>query len=406
MEDPALNWKKYLLTYIAALLLILFVIGGANLLIDPHGRLRWVDIDNFNNIKFTFKNHGRIGKANSIIQCTYDAVILGSSRAETGLNPAHTAFGNRSVFNAALKAASMYELNRMAAHVLQQQNPEIVIIGLDFIAFNGQRQISDDFAESPLASQQSTRSLLRYALSLETLQESWLTADWNMRRSIKPCEYKGYAGQGRPRGLPRIAFDTMYKRFVTNDALYANYIVSDEHMSLLGNSLRELTKSGVQVYIFISPVHASHIEIISQLDLLIEFEDWKRELVRVTESVNSDLNESNKITLWDFSGYNSITMEAVPPEANEKYMSWYRDSSHYSSRTGNLILNQILNPQNSMHQIPEDFGIPLNSATIENYLQQQRSKALQYRNEQPAEIKHIKMLIRSMQENDSNNLTP
>jgi hypothetical protein len=406
MEDPALNWKKYLLTYIAALLLVLFVVGGANLLIDPHGRLRWVDIDNFNNIKFAFKNHGRIGKANSIIQCTYDAVILGSSRAETGLNPAHTAFGDRRVFNAALKAVSMYELTRMATHVLQQQNPELVVIGLDFIAFNGQRRTADDFSVSPLADQQAIGPLLRYALSLKTLQESWLTADWNMRGSIKPCEYKGYAGQRRPRALPRIAFDMMYKRFVMNDALYANYIISDEYMSLLGNSLRELTRSGVQVYIFISPVHASHIEIISQLDLLIELEDWKRELVRVTESVNSELNESNIITLWDFSGYNSITTEAVPPEADEKYMSWYRDSSHYSSRTGNLILNQILNPQNSMHQIPEDFGIPLNSATIENYLQQQRSKALQYRNEQPAEIKHIKMLIRSMQENDSNNLTP
>jgi hypothetical protein len=48
------------------------------------------------------------------------------------------------------------------------------------------------------------------------------------------------------------------------------------------------------------------------------------------------------VRLWDFSGYNSVTTEAIPPFGSKDRMQWYQDSVHFSRRTGRAIVDTVL----------------------------------------------------------------
>ncbi|NEQ62463.1 MAG: hypothetical protein F6K53_35770, partial [Moorea sp. SIO4A1] len=84
------------------------------------------------------------------------------------------------------------------------------------------------------------------------------------------------------------------------------------------------------------------------------FEEWKRRLVEITP-------------VWDFSGYNSITTEAISEE-----MKNYWDSSHYREEVGDLILNRLFSYQ--AHTVPEDFGVLITPDNVESHLGKVRNE--------------------------------
>ena len=93
-----------------------------------------------------------------------------------------------------------------------------------------------------------------------------------------------------------------------------------------------------------------------------------------------------KITpVWDFSGYNSITTESI-----SERMDNYIDNSHYSPKTGDLVLGRILSFQTE--KIPEYFGILLTSDNIESHLKQIRLDGEIWRKENPVEVNLVKTI--------------
>ncbi|NEQ87322.1 MAG: hypothetical protein F6K26_47080, partial [Moorea sp. SIO2I5] len=79
-----------------------------------------------------------------------------------------------------------------------------------------------------------------------------------------------------------------------------------------------------------------------------ELEKWKSRLVEIT-------------AVWDFSGYNSITTEAIG-----EGMKNYWDSSHYREEVGDLILNRLFSYQSQT--VPEDFGVLITPENVESHL--------------------------------------
>ena len=87
-------------------------------------------------------------------------------------------------------------------------------------------------------------------------------------------------------------------------------------------------------------------EAIEVAGLWSTFEEWKREVTKITP-------------VWDFSGYNSVTIEPIGDRMNN-----YLNSSHYSTETGTLILNRILSFQ--PQTIPDNFSVYLTPENIED----------------------------------------
>ena len=136
------------------------VVISINAVVDPHGRLLLVDKTGFNELKLTVPFDNRTGKALALRQCDYDTIILGTSRAESGIAVDQPPFDAARTYNAALKAATMYEMRRLVEYALQYRSLRRVVIGLDFVSFNERAISFDDFDDSPLASPPSAGSLV------------------------------------------------------------------------------------------------------------------------------------------------------------------------------------------------------------------------------------------------------
>lgn len=55
-----MNLRRYLIIYGFTVLLLLFLIGAINLVVDPYGRVRWIDKPWFNQLKMRpGQTHGR-----------------------------------------------------------------------------------------------------------------------------------------------------------------------------------------------------------------------------------------------------------------------------------------------------------------------------------------------------------
>ncbi len=326
-------------------------------------------------------------------------VYLGSSRAETGLSPDYGGFNKAPVYNAGLKGSSMYEIYYLVKYLLRHQQPQSVVLGLDFFLFNENQRTQDDFALSPLAEDWAAVATFTNLVSTQTLYESWYTLKENISGRATACSYNGQQVSKRNGTLPREAFDKILTRYVSNPALYGDYELSKEYLELLRSALEALIAADVKVYAFISPAHALHSEAILELGLQETFEDWKRRVVEVVTNANDNKGGEQHIILWDFSGYNSITTEAVPDESTGDYMRWFRDSSHYRPVVGNMVMQRITGKASAQTELPPDFGRMLSSDTLEALLSDQRAAGMVYRQANVDELEHLRTLIRDARAN-------
>ena len=129
-------------------------------------------------------------------------------------------------------------------------------------------------------------------------------------------------------------------------------------------------KNRIKLILFISPCHGTHWEAMKRKDKWSNFEEWKRKIVEISD-------------VFDFSGYNSITTEAI-----HNNMKNYTENSHYTPQVGNLILNRILSYKEE--EVPEDFGILINQENIESNLEKIRQDREFWAKNNPDEVKFIK----------------
>jgi hypothetical protein len=83
--------------------------------------------------------------------------------------------------------------------------------------------------------------------------------------------------------------------------------------------------------------------------------------------------------IWDFSGYNSITMESLPLETK-----FYDDCSHYTPKIGNLLIGKILGKENL------DCGHLLTPANVRSVNEQIRTDREKWLLTNPASIQDLK----------------
>jgi hypothetical protein len=380
------TWRRYGLWYLTAVLLLSLLVAAVNAVIDPQGRIMLVEKPGFNEVKLTFNN--RQGKARALRQCDYDALILGTSRTETGIRVEQPALAERYAYNAALKAATMYEMRRLVAYALEHQNLKTVVIGLDLTSFNSKGSGLDDFYKSPLAESVSPNLMARYLVSLQTLKQSYYTLKWNRRKSAKTCEDRGEQIPRRNAiASPdvRTAFDFVLKRYASGQ--YYDYKVGAQHLRYFSEALDDLQQAGIEVVVFIAPMHATHVELLREMEMLDVFHDWKRQLVLIVAEVNAQDPEAQPIALWDFSGYNRLTTEYVPLPEESTTMRWYKDSAHFNQAAGDLLMNEMFGLS------PAELGVRLTPTTIEGLIQAEGRASDLYRSQNPAEIARLQEML-------------
>jgi hypothetical protein len=151
--------------------------------------------------------------------------------------------------------------------------------------------------------------------------------------------------------------------------LYKNYHLSQEELDNLKEIIDICKQRKISIKIFFSPVHAAQLEAIHTAGLWPVFEEWKRQVVKMTPA-------------WDFSGYSSITTEPINDQ-----MENFVDSVHYQDKIADLILNRLYNYHKE--RVPPNFGPLITPANIESHLNKIRAERQAWLKTKPAAVKFV-----------------
>lgn len=394
--------KSYLIKVGAITSIVLIIIASFNALVDPFGFFGSLIMPKFNQEKPEIQTHVRMIKAHQIRLQKPDVIILGSSRAETGLNPEHPAFsvpqGKR--YNLALHSANIYEILRYLEHAQSVHPLKHAVLGLDFFMFNANKQNEADFVEERLAPMYSgwLKDIFQALFTYDGLMSSLNTIE----RQDKPgIQYFPNGFRDDKNHWEQIQKKGGHHQAAINNEKYTLYALDGFTFFALSNQqqkspgLHSFQKiltfckvNKIQLHLFISPIHVRKMLLLHQIGLWEEFEHWKKSLVLHIE------NNAPEYSLWDFTGFNDITTEPFPLiEDKTAQMKWYWESSHYKKETGVLVLNNILNDSPADKKASPQFGIKLTTQNIDQHLSNQRAGRQKFISKYPEIVEEISGLI-------------
>jgi hypothetical protein len=133
-SDP--NYRRFVTGLAAFVAVPPFLLAALVVTVDPYYVFGSPDLPGINAVRPLYEPHIPVAKPYQIRRINPDAVILGSSRAEVGLDPQHPGWAGRLVFNFGLPSATSYEVTLAFLHAQAGQSLKQAVVGLDFFAYN------------------------------------------------------------------------------------------------------------------------------------------------------------------------------------------------------------------------------------------------------------------------------
>lgn len=358
------QYKSYQIVFFASCFFLLLIVGFSNIIVDPYGFFNSPKISFLNKNKPELEKNLMLAKATEAKFINAKTIILGSSRVMSGLDISHPILGDKEVvYNLGLPGTNLYQVLKYFKYTLTYQNHvEKVILGLDFFMFNDNLQNLDTFNEARLNGDFSIEDLMDNSLSISTLKASISTILANIKHQKSSISQESTTKK----------FRRWLTNFLSFEGFYKTYDLSEDRLENFQAIIDLCQKNNLDLEVFISPIHATQYEAITISGIWSTFEQWKREIVKITP-------------VWDFATYNSITTEAISDN-----MISYIDSSHYSQHTGNLILNRILSYK--LETVPQDFGVLVTPENIESHLEEISENRELWQKEHPEESQLVYQL--------------
>ena len=367
---------RFLCGYAVCLAAGIGLVSGWNLLVDPYDMYHGWTRHGFNHFKsHTAGQYDRMSKARHIARRRPDAIILGTSRADWGLDPSHPGLQAVSpdYYNASLAGATMYELLRYMQHAHAVNPLKQVILGIDLEMFNT-RKTRYSFSEHRLAvtAEGDPNWRQRAADSVATLfSQDALEANHDTRhlsrkhKDVTRAELLDPGSAYYETRDPEEAWK-IYQLGVRQARLNLGQLESDlrlymEQAGYLNEFLAFAHRERIELIMYITPYHVSHLETLRTTGQWTVFEYWKRDLAARNATIAKEWDR-DPFPLWDFSGYHRFATEPHPTDDDPNHvMTWYRESSHFRKITGDMILDVITG-----RAMPETgFGRRLTVETVE-----------------------------------------
>jgi len=400
------------------------------LVVDPYGLYRWVEIDGLNKIKPKGGVHGQLVKPYRVLAVRPRTLILGNSRSEAGVDPGSSVWPDelRPVYNMAMPAMGIDTAIRSLEHVIASgSKPVMVIAGVDFFDF---LQPGSPRAQVPAQAPQPTELERRLLTGrdgppnrdrfLQVLKDhgTMLFSLNSLIDSLQTLVMQRFPDQS---DLTALGFNPMteFTRFVRVDGHHVMFrqvnttylrsylranptIYSPGHQtSIKLEQVRKLVHicraAGIRLALYIHPYHAHMLESYRISGLWPAFEEWKRALLKTLAAEALESPANVMVPLWDFSGYNAITTEAVPGASERgRAMNWYWEAGHYKGSVGDLMVPRILGLTAGTSQEVPAFGTLLTQDRIESHLQTLRESRQGYADRYAGDVEALEKLAGSI----------
>jgi len=416
-----------LIAGLSAWLLLSFVLAF-NAAVDPYGMYRLIEIQDFNSHKPAIYHRVRLFKAYDVRRIKPSAIVLGTSRSHVGLrmshegwDPAATPRYNLSFDGATTKEMYFYLRHADAVHPLKQ-----VVLALDtYHPTLVTASARPDFDPDLLLETRSFTSPLRTVLadlkilsSIDTLNASVKTL-WSQNDG----EPGWFAADGQRLGeiffrrheeafqkSPRDYFDEIDRLEVgfkldrscpipakrTSRSTEPPNSADETSLGYIRRIVEFCHARHIDLRIFITPEHAHQTEISAAVGAWPSIEKAERDLVRLLSEDTAQHPGEPPIPLYDFSGYNSVTTEPLPPPGSREEMKYYWDSSHFKEVVGDFVLDRLFGIDHPERPIPKDFGRRLNADTIESAMAEMRAGQIAYRRSHPQDVATIRSSVDSV----------
>lgn len=384
--------------YAVLVLLLAFAlvggVAGANWLVDPYGLFNSPLIEGFNGRKSKAHRKIRFVKAWQMRDRRAEGLIVGSSRSEIGLRPDHSCWPTTRNYNGALSGANMYEVRRYYQHATAVGPVDTVVVGLDFFMFNKHRGIRTGFDEDLLAldpAGRPNRTVSQWG-RVQSLFSAFTLVD-SVGTVAEQKEDRYFTADGRLILLPLLV-DKPRRHFRKTEQMFhtiilfpgpaRRYELGADALEEYAWMLREAHSKGRTLHLVISPMHARFSMALHGMGMEPTLEAWKRQLVAINDGLAKEFGAA-PFPLWDFSGYNEVNNELVPkPSPENRKMSGFRDPSHYTTETGDRMLNQIFGCSDG------GFGVRLKTNNLESHLADQRLARDAYMKSHPDDVAELK----------------
>lgn len=378
--------------------------------VDPFGVfLKW-RIPGFNQAKIIRPDYTRFAVPYQTFVHRPDGVLLGNSRMERSMDPGRPAFKEYAerTANLATAAATGMETYRVLQHAHLLKPLSLAVVGLDESLFKPSLRIRDKNFPQRLLQPQTNRmgyffsrlvrdslfSLTAFRVSLETIlsQKKW-----------PPYSY-AFEGPGWTLAIKRrkleigthALFQMVEKKFLKFPAARRDRLSREdifqgkiERWTHFRKLIRLCRENNVHLVFLIHPSHARMQEVVRVSGDWEKWERLKRDLVKIIAE-EENRTPGGSIPLWDFSGYNSITTEPVPPLGDkEAEMNYFFETSHNTIQASNLVIERIFGYEDPSGSVPEDFGFLLTPETIESHLKSIREKQREYHASHPEDVREV-----------------
>lgn len=382
---------RYLLHFFAATLAIAGLAIGITWFTDPYGIYR-DDAKLSNPEKPLWIANERVFKTVRLTKTASDVVFLGTSRTDIGIGPEHQVLAGKRLLNLAVFAQNIEESRRLMTGSVENSHPGIVVVGLDFFAFNALNPPPSDYVDENFREWRAATLLL--SISSLAGAKQVLKAKPNAFPG-ECCDKHGFrypTNLETLKGGYKAAFNRSERGFLLDDKWLTypqcTYAFDNGHGQNMLDHYRAMLKLAhrhkIDLRLFISPVHARLLETLTAAGLWQQWETWKRELVSINEQ-EAAIAGKTVFPFWDFSGYDPISTETVPPpEDQQTLMKWFQDSSHYTRAAGQKIVQRLF-----VTPAQDDWGKILSSENITEHLQSIRQARHRYELSHPDDLADI-----------------
>lgn len=396
--------QRYVLGALGCAAAVLGSVALTNWAVDPYDFWHSAQLTGLSMHKPEISIYRRLHEARAVQLQQPEALILGTSRADSGLSPDHPVFAGTSTYNAATPGQPLVDTRTFLESTPSARR---VVLGLDVFVFNCLKPNVTDPAliRLPLAER------AKLLLSFTTLSSSVRTvlyrggvpkAQWNAKGMWLMNDADIVAAGGHRAYARETEREQFFKHnyaqpfSVQCDGKKPASRPFDEFKAIL--ELAQARK--IDLRMAISPAHARIWETLDQAGLWHDWEAWKRRLVQINDQVASDYG-ARPFPLWDFSGYNPITTEPFPAEGDTTTaMRWYFESSHFRPVVGDLMLSQIHGKASA--DAPADFGVQLEQGMLDAHLQGIRDQRQAWRANHADDVAEVRASKQQAQQTGKN----
>lgn len=378
------------------------VIPIFNWIVDPLGVFHALRIDNFNAIKLAKETPKRETKTLQINSIKPEVIVLGTSRMLRGIDPDDMVLLPGKRYNFAVTNARLEETFAQLKYAHRLKPLKTVIIGLDFFVFNANNPsdvMFNDFLGKSI--------LTQYTKILWSFDTLMLSKDVVMQKGKREAMYLKENGllevkprhhrTGNMKNFTDVLSLYLDKKFFPGvECTYSFQNQNGQNTSAIFRDLVEFAhRNNITLVMIVPPDHAWMIESIYQAKLGPAYEAWLQNLVSINEEVATRLGKQ-AYQIWDFSGFNEITIEPVPVKQRAAMMQNYYDVAHFTPAVGKIMLDKMFGKPES-HTAAKNFGNNLTTQSLAKHLAALRASRKSWRENHREEAQNISMIVATSQ---------